>query len=206
LVLLLKNNIRFSNKKKRIIEDYNSSARFYDKRYSIIQKAKYDKILRNCFIKRKRILDAGCGTGLLFEYIIKSGVPKNLFKNYYVAVDISLEMLAEFKSKLLNLTKITKISLILSDIENLPFREDSFNLIFSITSFQNLSSHKKGFQEICRVSSKGGELKISILKKKLVLDELNNLLDLYLEDFEVINEELLEDIIIHGTILKLKNR
>jgi len=198
----LKNQLRNSNKKKKIIGNYNSSAPFYDKRYRLIQEEKYLKTLDNFFIKGKKILDAGCGTGLLFEFILKSGVIQNELRCHYVAIDISLKMLTEFKSKLLKLKEKPKVSLILSDIENLPFRDNSFNLIFSFTSFQNLPSYIEGFHEICRVSLEGGDLKFSILRKKLELPTLISILKPYLEEFEITNEEPLEDIIIQGKISK----
>ena len=94
------------------------------------------------------------------------------------------------------------VSLILSDIENLPFRENSFNLIFSFTSFQNLPNYREGFQEISRVALKDSDLKFSILKKKLELTTFINMIKPYLKNFEIINEELLEDIIIQGKISK----
>ena len=198
----MKNQLRNSNKKKKIIGNYNSSAPFYDKRYRLIQEEKYLKTLDNLFIKGKKILDAGCGTGLLFEFILKSGVIQNELRCHYVAIDISLKMLTEFKSKLLKLKEKPKVFLILSDIENLPFRDNSFNLIFSFTSFQNLPSHTEGFHEICRVGLEGGDLKFSILRKKLELPTLISILKPYLEEFEITNEEPLEDIIIQGKISK----
>ena len=199
---MLKNHLRISNKKKKIIGDYNSSAPFYDKRYRLIQEEKYTKAFDKHFIKGKRILDAGCGTGLLFDFFLKFGLFKRSLSCNYVAIDISQKMLTEFKSKLSKLKNSPNVSLILSDIENLPFRENSFNLIFSFTSFQNLPNYREGFQEISRVALKDSDLKFSILKKKLELTTFINMIKPYLKNFEIINEELLEDIIIQGKISK----
>lgn len=202
MVLLLKSHLRISNKKKKIIDNYNSSAPFYDKRYRLIQEEKYTKAFKKHIIKGKRILDAGCGTGLLFDFFFEAGAFTKSLSCYYVAIDISLNMLTEFKSKLLKLKDKTRVSLVLSDIENLPFRENIFNLIFSFTSFQNLPEYREGFQEIFRVALKDGDLKFSMLKKKLELTTLINFLKPYLTNFEITNEEPLEDIIIQGKISK----
>lgn len=198
----MKRHFRTSNKKKKIIENYNLSAYFYDKRYKEIQEKKYNKVLNNYQLKEKKVLDVGCGTGLLIEFILNSGIYNGNLKCNFVAIDISWNMLLEFKSKLFRLKDKTNISLMLSDIENLPFRDNIFNLIFSFTSFQNLPGTYEGIQELFRVALINSDLKFSILKKKLDLDALIDFLKPNVKDLEIISEEFLEDIIIQGIISK----
>lgn len=198
----MKRHFRTSNKKKKIIENYNLSASFYDKRYKEIQEKKYNKVLNNYQLKEKKVLDVGCGTGLLIEFILNSGIYNGNLKCNFVAIDISWNMLLEFKSKLFRLKDKTNISLMLSDIENLPFRDNIFNLIFSFTSFQNLPGTYEGIQELFRVALINSDLKFSILKKKLDLDALIDFLKPNVKDLEIISEEFLEDIIIQGIISK----
>lgn len=198
----MKRHFRTSNKKKKIIENYNLSASFYEKRYKEIQEKKYNKVLNNYQLKEKKVLDVGCGTGLLIEFILNSGIYNGNLKCNFVAIDISWNMLLEFKSKLFRLKDKTNISLMLSDIENLPFRDNIFNLIFSFTSFQNLPGTYEGIQELFRVALINSDLKFSILKKKLDLDALIDFLKPNVKDLEIISEEFLEDIIIQGIISK----
>jgi len=195
-------NFKLLNKKKEIINNYNSSAEFYDKRYRAIQEEKYHIILENYDLIEKRILDIGCGTGLLFEYLLNSKENHHIQKSKYIAVDISWNMLLEFKKKLLKLKNKPNVLCVLSDIENLPFRNNSFSLIFSLTSFQNLPSILDGIRESLRVSTNESIFKFSILRKKLDLDQVKTLLEPFVRDLKVINIDYIEDIIIQGIMRK----
>ena len=193
------------NKKKKIISDYNKTANFYDKRYEAIQKEKYKAILNNYRDFNRLILDLGCGTGLFFEYLIKTNVAKNITKSNYIAVDISWNMLLKFKSKTFKDDNFGHLpNFILSDIDHLPFRENTFDMIFTFTSFQNLPSIRNGIEELTRVCKNNTDFVFSILKKNLDLNSLLKILELYVKDIIVIQKEKLEDIIIQGKISQLK--
>lgn len=191
-----------SDKKKIIIEKYNSTSSFYDDRYRKIQNKKYAIQLKSTDFKQKTLLDAGCGTGLLFEYI-------SCLNNYdlhkdmrYIGLDISWEMLKNFRNKIKTINYIRNTSLILGDLENLPFREGAFNLIFSITSLQNLQSLKKGLNELVRVGKRNTALKLSILKKKLNLEQIITYLNSYTINLKTDIIEELEDVIIQANLNK----
>ncbi len=150
------------------------------------------------------ILDAGCGTGLLFDYLLNLLERKFDANYHYVAIDISNNMLKEFQLKLdqktISIRK--KVNLILSDLENLPIRENIFNSVFSFTSFQNLPDIFKGLSESFRVIKDGADVYFSILKKKLNLEKVNFRLQTSLKNMKTINQEFLEDIIFIGKALK----
>jgi ubiquinone/menaquinone biosynthesis C-methylase UbiE len=191
------------NKKKRIIQKYNSTSHFYDKRYRQIQEEKFKIILDKINVNGRVILDLGCGTGLLFEYIKNFLLQKKEIKLNYVGVDISWNMLLEFKSKITKLgcNKNTP-NLILSDIDYLPLRNDIFSSLFALTSFQNLPSTKKGINELFRVSRNKANAKFSILRKNLDLDSLLSTLRNRIKKLKITNNENLEDIIFEGMIIK----
>ena len=191
------------DKKKRIIDKYNSSSFFYDKRYRAIQEEKYEIVLNNYIGNEKLMLDMGCGTGLLFEHIIKLILEREVIRINYVALDISWNMLLEFKSKIFKMKKRRfSPNLILADIEYLPFRENIFFSIFSLTSFQNLPHIQEGLKELYRVSKHNADFKFSILKKNLELELLLEILSPIIKDLKVIKKENLEDIIVQGRLLK----
>ncbi len=190
-----------SDKKKEIISKYNSTSQFYDKRYSKIQYEKYEIILKNFDFKSKVILDAGCGTGLLFFSLF---LKNEIF--YYVATDISLKMLKIFHLKLIELSNKKfqrRLNLILSDLENLPFRNSIFHSVFAPTSLQNLPSIQKGIEEIIKVAKKNADLKLTILKKKLDLNKLKSFLKSRINILEIFNINTIEDVIIQGKVMKV---
>lgn len=189
-----------SDKKKEIISKYNSTSIFYDKRYRKIQEEKYSIILSDFLQeKNKIILDAGCGSGLLFEFIVKKFKVTQI---KYIGIEISLNMLKKFAEKCRYLDNNLSVNLILSDIEHLPFRDNRIDSIFSITSLQNLPNIYKGITEIIRVGEHMANLEFSILKKNLDLDSLISFLNSKLINLKIKNIESIEDIIIQGKLIK----
>jgi len=202
LVIFLKPLNKDLDKKKNIIEKYNSTSNFYDNRYSKIQKEKYKILFNNCDLNYKTILDAGCGTGLLIEYVFNLNIDNIKKKVKYIGIDISWKMLMNFYDKSKKVNDIEDINLILGDIENLPLRQNSFNAIFSITSLQNLPVIKKGLGEFIRVGQKDSLLKLSILRKQLKIDDLVAYLKTHTLNLKTEFLENIEDVIIQGNLNK----
>ena len=191
-----------SDKKKIIIEKYNSTSNFYDERYRKIQKEKYILQFKNTNFKDKTLLDAGCGTGLLLEYISNLKFV-NLNREFrYIGLDISWKMLLQFYRKVKSSNYRDSWNLILGDIENLPFRDAKFNLIFSITSLQNLQDLEKGLKELIRVGKEDTALKLSILRKQLKLEEVITHLKSCTINLRTEILEELEDVIIQCDLKK----
>lgn len=188
------------NKKQEIIHRYNQTSDFYDRRYVKIQEDKYRLILKDITIYEKLILDAGCGTGLLFDYIRSSFEKSDITDFHYVGVDISINMLKRFHSKLNQ--KAKNVNLILSDLENLPLRESRFDLLFSFTSLQNLPDIIEGLRESFRVAKDGADVNFSILRKKLNKEELIGILNPLVRHMNIIDIESIEDALFTGKALK----
>jgi ubiquinone/menaquinone biosynthesis C-methylase UbiE len=187
-------------KKKEIIDRYNLTSNFYEQRYSKIQSDKFNIILKIDDLNNKTILDSGCGTGLLFDFIFRNHKNSRGINYFYVGVDISINMLRKFHSKLNQKGKKKgfNIGLILSDLENLPLRNIIFNQIFSITSLQNLPNMMNGINETFRVLQQNGDIRLSILKKNLDIAQLLIFLKGLIKDMKVIIEDNIEDNFILG--------
>lgn len=180
-------NAKKLDKKIKIIEDYNSSAKIYDNRYKIIQNYKFKLIIENIVFKSGIYLDAGSGTNLFLDYLNKERIKRNI---RLIGLDISFNMLKIAKEKQ------KKSYLILGDIENLPFKSNLFAGFISITSFQSLPDIRKGIEEINRVFKRSGLLAITILKKSFNLNEIKKLFQPHFQDLNYIYDNKCEDWII----------
>jgi ubiquinone/menaquinone biosynthesis C-methylase UbiE len=170
-----KNITQVSSKKYRIKNSYNKSAFFYNRRYRKLQYEKYRRVLSSFYLQEtlngKIILDLGCGTGLLYEFLASKKLTPRI-----VGIDFSSQMLRTCKG----------LEKVLGDIEYLPFRTNSFDFIFSFTVFQNLVSPRKTLLEVKRVLKPRGIFALTILKKKYepkLLKELESYTFRVLEKF-----------------------
>ncbi len=199
-------NRRFNKtKKKEIIEKYNSTSHFYDNRYKEIQELKYSYITEQINLNHKHILDAGCGTGLFLIYLLDKMDFKEKNNGFlYVGIDISQKMLDKFSLKFEDVNPILskRINLVLADLENIPFRNNKFDILFSLTSYQNLPNMKKGFKESMRILKNKAEIRISILKKKKNINSIISSLKNKIIVNKIVDNRDIEDIIIEGRINK----
>lgn len=124
----------------------------YSKPSGIIRVERRTKLfIANCGLKPGlRILEVGCGTGEYSSALSCQGL--ELF-----ATDLSLEMLKEAKKKKQG-TKSTVF--FVSDIEALPFPDNSFDIILGNSVLHHINT-KKGLQEIFRVLKNGARFAFS---------------------------------------------
>ena len=115
-----------------------------EKRTNPVQWEKYTTMIDTPL--KGRILDLGCGTGLLQEFLQK--------KIY--GVDISFQMLKRAK---------TKEVVVQADMDFLPFFDSVFDAVLSFTSLQCLPSLDYIFGEVRRVLKKGNPFIFTILRK-----------------------------------------
>ncbi len=100
-----------------------------------------------------KALDLGCGTGNYTLELKKRGFD-------VVGLDISKEMLRIAQKK------IPEIAFIRGDAYKLPFKNNTFDLVLSITMFEFIKNPEKIIKEIYRVLKPGGEIIIGTMNAK----------------------------------------
>lgn len=94
-----------------------------------------------------KILEVGCGEGIVSVFAAKRGIS-------ITAVDISRANLLAAK-ELANKEGVeNKISFIEGDAENLPFDDNSFDVVIADNVLEHLPSFEKGLREVKRVTKK----------------------------------------------------
>lgn len=139
---------------------YDRSAAGYDARFRDLQRVKYASLLGaradalGPFIAEGgRVLDLGCGTGLLEEWLRDVGAaPRATF----VGLDLSHAMLAGASERLR--------ARVQGDSERQPFRDGSFAAAAAFTVLGILpGSPARALAELRRVLAPGGALFVSVL-------------------------------------------
>ena len=94
------------------------------------------------------LLDAGCGTGAMLGMFKMDYPGRN-----YTGVDLSEKMIETAKKKHLD-----GICFVAGDCENLPFADDSFDVVTCSMSFHHYPNPEKFFVSLHRVLRPGGRL------------------------------------------------
>jgi len=169
--------------------------------------ARYDSVARFCdslnffaerFISKHRkeilrqaegdILEVGVGTGSS----LKDYPPGK----HITAVDISREMLRRAREKAKNYDGDVKLRR--EDVQSLPFKDETFDTVFTSWVFCSVTDPIKGLTEVHRVLRKGGQLlmleHVKSNGKKLgyIMDRLNPLVARY--GVDNINRDTVENL------------
>lgn len=138
---------------------YDETAKGYEELHGEEQRKKLRIISDYLNVKNDdKLLDVGCGPGYTSEF----------FNCKIMGIDPSQELLAN-----------CSFEAILGKAEELPFKDNEFDVVISVSAIQNFDDIKKGLQEIKRVGK--NNFALSILKRsskrelveKLILDLFN---------------------------------
>ncbi|MAF50713.1 MAG: hypothetical protein CMH64_01350 [Nanoarchaeota archaeon] len=125
------------------------------------------------FLKPKptnKLLDIGCGTGL-------TTIP---WKCKRYGIDPAKKLLAKAKSKDKVIYKEAKA-------ENIPFKDNFFDIVISITAIQNFSNIEKALKEIKRVGK--DKFILTFLKKSSKKTKIDKLIKKHFKIKKIIEEE-----------------
>lgn len=99
-------------------------------------------------IEYKDLLDCGCGTGAMISLLHENDSSKN-----YTGLDITPRMI-----KVANEKKLQSAQFIVGDCEEIPFEDESFDVIICTNSFHHYPNPQRFFDNAYRVLRKGGYL------------------------------------------------
>lgn len=137
-------------------------ANSYDNYYQSDFGKKVNKIEQNIIgtllkqIPKSEMLELGCGTGHWSEYFSKKGFT-------LTGIDISEVMLNIARNKNIN------AEFKYADSQNIPFKDESFKIISSITMLEFVENQDRVINEIYRVLKKGGWLVLGCLNKDSII-------------------------------------
>lgn len=147
----------------------NNSA--WESKYASLNSATYNFFSRRESVKKlikhnnyELVLDLGCGTGEFYEMLIE-------FTKSYVGIDYSESMISRAKKKY-GETK-QKPEFIVASGENIPFDQDSFDMICAIGYVQYFVDPSNALKEISRVLKPGGSLIIQSFQNNPFKNLLN---------------------------------
>jgi SAM-dependent methyltransferase len=101
-----------------------------------------------------KVLEAGCGVGAQTRIVAKLN-PETQF----TAIDISIDSIKEAES-LMKLLGISNVEFIQSDIQHLPFENETFDHILVCFVLEHLINPSDALQELKRVLKKDGKIMI----------------------------------------------
>jgi ubiquinone biosynthesis O-methyltransferase len=102
-------------------------------------------------------LDAGCGAGIVAREVAKRG-------HQVVGMDYSYDMIEKANS-VCNTDGNLRVKFSQADVESLPFKDSSFDMILCLGVITYLESVEKALREFSRILRPGGVLILSSLNK-----------------------------------------
>ena len=143
--------------KKLIAESFSRAAKTYDA-FAFLQKEVASRTFERLSymnVKPKKILDAGCGTGLCSRQL-----RDDFSRAKICAVDLAPGMIELAKT---DQKTFKKIDYQVADIDSLPYEDNTFDIVFSSLTIQWVPNLGKTFSELNRVLKPGGLIIFSTL-------------------------------------------
>ncbi len=150
---------------------YDKIATGYEELYEEEQLEKIRLIKKYLKIKKSdKLLDVGCGTGLTTQY----------WKCIRYGIDPSKKLLERARER-------DKITYKQAQAEKIPFKNNFFDVVISITAIQNFTNIEKGLEEIKRVGK--NKFVLTFLKKSPKRSKIDKLIKKYFKIKKIMEEE-----------------
>jgi SAM-dependent methyltransferase len=127
--------------KSKVLHHYESIAGEFTELSNKYCNERYIKEIVKYIDGEMAVLEVGCGTGLFLS---------KLRARKRIGCDFSQGLLTQFKKE--------DIILVQADAEHLPFRENSFDVVYSINLLEHVPHPELAIREANRVLKKGGKL------------------------------------------------
>lgn len=155
--------------------DYKYTAKSYTELHKQEQEKKLNKIREyldnnKISLKNKKILDVGSGTGISTEFFEGA-----------IGLEPEIEMI-----------KQGSYNAIQGDAENLPFKDNTFDVVISVTAIHNVEDFEKAILEIKRVLKPKYLLVITLLRKSNRFEEIKQVIK---KEFDVVEIDEEKDVI-----------
>ncbi len=162
---------------------YDETSEGYEELHKKEQLNKIKIILDNLKIdKTDRLLDIGCGMGFMFDFT----------ECDLTGIDPSKNLIEKSRHK---------DKILLGKAEKLPFKDNEFDIIVSITAIHNFDNIEKALKEMKRVLRDKGKIAITVLKKSKKSNDIEKLLNKYFKINTVIDEGM--DLVYFGEVGKV---
>lgn len=159
-------------------EYYNTIASGYDELHKAEQLKKLEIVKQNLDINSNtKLLDVGCGSGISSD-----------FNCDVTGIDPSEELLKIAEKK------FPHAQFMLAEAEELPFENNSFDVVVSLTAIQNFKDIAKGLNEIKRIGKK--QFALSFMKKSEKAEEMEEKIKEIFADCKIKRIEEDKDIIL----------
>ena len=136
------------------VEGYDLAAQDYDKKEKYLNSFEKGKLLSLLSdLKNKKVLDVGAGTGRISLELFSLGAQ-------VTALDVSDKILEVLKRK------NKKIATVVGEAEDLPFENDSFDLVVAAFLIVHLKDPTRFFDEAYRVLKSGGIFLVTNINQK----------------------------------------
>jgi len=150
-----------TDKVKKVMDVFNGVSNVYDLMNDVMSLGIH-RLWKKEFVKKfeykdnMQIIDVGGGTGDITNLVLDNSFEKKFYNNVVTMFDINMEMLKIGKEKLLKNGIMGNANVLLGNAEQLPFKDNSFDVYLIAFCIRNVTDIHKVLEEAYRVLKPNG--------------------------------------------------